>query len=307
MPLQHLNTSSSSSVGSSARICRICHVVERCSSSASPRICRSSTPPPANQSSSLLASVRLLLHRHVLSDKHRHLPSAPRSDMIAPCECRGTMRHVHRECLNRWRLASSRTDSFVRCEQCFAVYQFKDSWLTATLTSPACVYTATALILVLWILASVIITTNGDAVLFSLLPPVLVEEHTVHVAGLQSLLHAPSTTPVSFTNWFLQLLTGLLHHGNRIVYGLIFVALTEFIFFTPSFILSFNTLFCIWRIQRYELFFDKWLLAAFVTFGLYRAVRSIHHMLDSFANRVIKLRILEVLDRDEQEPSDDER
>lgn len=42
------------------------------------------------------------------------------SEMIRPCNCRGTIAFVHTTCLNRWRTTSSGND---QCPQCLFVYQ----------------------------------------------------------------------------------------------------------------------------------------------------------------------------------------
>ena len=39
-------------------------------------------------------------------------------DLISPCECKGTMRYVHRTCLNKWRVSAINTDSQYFCDQC---------------------------------------------------------------------------------------------------------------------------------------------------------------------------------------------
>mmetsp|Transcript_12053 Transcript_12053/g.30950 ORF Transcript_12053/g.30950 Transcript_12053/m.30950 type:complete len:366 (+) Transcript_12053:157-1254(+) len=42
-------------------------------------------------------------------------------DLIAPCRCAGTVRWVHRSCLDRWR-ATSEDRAFSRCTECLAPY-----------------------------------------------------------------------------------------------------------------------------------------------------------------------------------------
>ena len=216
-------------------------------------------------------------------------------ELIAPCKCRGTMRHVHRECLNQWRTASPRSDSFTRCEQCFASYTFNSTWITTLITHPGTIYTLYTILFVTWVVTSTFVSTgalssssfeeNGD--LFNLLP-------TLQISRGPFVSNLTLATILTGYNSFMQ-------SSNRPFYGVIFVALTEYIFFTPSFILSFNTLFCIWRIQRYEIFFDKWLLVALAGFGVWRAGRSLHGMLEAAASRIVKLKLLEVLDRGESE------
>ena len=39
-------------------------------------------------------------------------------EMIAPCNCIGDTKYVHRECLNKWRLENIDNDKFSKCEIC---------------------------------------------------------------------------------------------------------------------------------------------------------------------------------------------
>lgn len=45
--------------------------------------------------------------------------------LVSPCLCSGSVRFVHLECLNSWRLASSNPQSFYQCDQCHYRYSFK--------------------------------------------------------------------------------------------------------------------------------------------------------------------------------------
>lgn len=45
------------------------------------------------------------------------------SPLIAPCQCRGTAKWVHPECLARWR-EECKGDGYYRCEQCKAFYHY---------------------------------------------------------------------------------------------------------------------------------------------------------------------------------------
>lgn len=233
-----------------------------------------------------------------LTDKSTDSDSEEIEDeLIAPCECRGTMRYVHRECLNQWRTASPRSDSFTRCEQCFASYTFRNTWMTSILVNPVTIYSISAILFCSWIIASTFVSTGAlyrndstDSLdLFNLLPTIYFNSKTKN-----PILNI-------FPIIFIFKYNDFMEYFNTLFYGLVFISLTEYIFFTPSFILSFNTLFCIWRIQRYELFFDKWLLVAFTFFGLWRAAKSLHGMIESATTRIVKLKLLEVIDQDKNE------
>lgn len=43
-------------------------------------------------------------------------------DMIAPCNCSGSSKYVHRECLDKWRAQNPSNDNFNRCNQCLFNY-----------------------------------------------------------------------------------------------------------------------------------------------------------------------------------------
>lgn len=298
---KNFNSPTVSNSSLNCKICRICHVQEKSSNKSSPYLKCSSVN--VNTSSMEKGADWLLSLKCFFRSSHHQQPDHHEQDsldlddeMIAPCECRGTMRHVHRGCLNQWRTSSPRADSFQRCEQCFAVYKFKNSWISSFFLNSYFIVTSTIILFGSWIIASTFITTNGFApdssALFNLMP-------TIYLNKSSNFLW----TILFQSQWmrtFIYFYNDVMESGNRLLYGLIFVALTEYIFFTPSFILSFNTLFCIWRIQRYEIFFDKWLLLAFTGFGLYRAVRSIHEMISSFITRIVKLKLLQVVDRDKK-------
>ena len=53
------------------------------------------------------------------------LDEGVRNDFIAPCNCSGTSKWVHRDCLNKWR--SAREDrAFTKCNECSFEYKFID-------------------------------------------------------------------------------------------------------------------------------------------------------------------------------------
>merc|ERR1719181_1736478 len=51
-------------------------------------------------------------------------PEGPGRPLIAPCQCDGSVRYVHRACLERWRLAAGNSDNAARCEICHTEYEF---------------------------------------------------------------------------------------------------------------------------------------------------------------------------------------
>ncbi|KAG2393090.1 hypothetical protein C9374_009667 [Naegleria lovaniensis] len=47
-------------------------------------------------------------------------------DFIAPCKCAGSMKYVHRYCLDQWRAVSPKASSFYACDICGHQYEIKD-------------------------------------------------------------------------------------------------------------------------------------------------------------------------------------
>ena len=286
------NSDSTSSILSTGntKICRICHVTEN---KQRPCCTRPINSGKTVKNRNLLQWILSLTEKKIESEDFE-------DELIAPCECRGTMRYVHRECLNQWRTASPRSDSFTRCEQCFASYHFKNTWITSILMNPITIYLFSAVLFASWIMASTFVSTGAlytsddstkNSNLFNLLPTIYFNSKG---KGNNFYSIFFNFLPINFIFKY----NDFMESFNSLFYGLVFVALTEFIFFTPSFLLSFNTLFCIWRIQRYEIFFDKWLLVTFTFYGLWRATRSLHEMIKSATTRIVKLKLLEVMDQD---------
>merc|ERR1711916_30767 len=48
----------------------------------------------------------------------------PNGELIAPCSCMGSVKYVHRSCLDQWRSVSPRMDSFYKCDLCQTSYVF---------------------------------------------------------------------------------------------------------------------------------------------------------------------------------------
>ena len=48
-------------------------------------------------------------------------------DIIVPCRCNGTMKYVHRACLQEWRIQDIDSPNFRRCNQCLYEYQTYDN------------------------------------------------------------------------------------------------------------------------------------------------------------------------------------
>eukprot|EP00760_Papus_ankaliazontas_P016909 PhM_4_TR1692/c2_g2_i2/m.19010 len=56
--------------------------------------------------------------------------SVPRADLFAPCRCRGSVKYIHRKCLQQWREMTTNAQNRVRCSEChapFVIVQHEDT------------------------------------------------------------------------------------------------------------------------------------------------------------------------------------
>ena len=42
-------------------------------------------------------------------------------DLISPCNCAGSTKYVHRDCLENWRATNINEDNYKRCEICLSL------------------------------------------------------------------------------------------------------------------------------------------------------------------------------------------
>lgn len=61
-------------------------------------------------------------------------------DFIAPCSCSGSVKFVHRRCLDTWRMVSQNPDSFYKCDICHTEYQFEQNKKMNSASSVWCSY-----------------------------------------------------------------------------------------------------------------------------------------------------------------------
>lgn len=72
-----------------------------------------------------------------------------KENMISPCKCKGTMKYVHEECLNKWRIRSER--SYYMCNECKSFYNLKDGMYTRVFNAASVVFMYTLIALVTYV------------------------------------------------------------------------------------------------------------------------------------------------------------
>jgi len=56
--------------------------------------------------------------------------------LISPCKCKGTMKHVHISCLDKWRRVSQNSSSYFKCDSCNYQYSFRRTTFSQVFKSP---------------------------------------------------------------------------------------------------------------------------------------------------------------------------
>ncbi|KAG9304528.1 hypothetical protein G9A89_020092 [Geosiphon pyriformis] len=87
-----------------------------------------------NEQQGVIGSENQLMKENIAHEEHQNriekvIALARDEDtlgrLISPCLCKGTMRYVHVECLNNWRLRSQKKTSFFQCDECKYQYAFR--------------------------------------------------------------------------------------------------------------------------------------------------------------------------------------
>jgi hypothetical protein len=105
------------------RACRICH----------------ETLAPHHSRSPVFRDSATVYQEETISRKDQKPRARDKGDayeLIAPCRCKGTIRWVHRMCLDMWRVACYRTEAYDRCEQCRAEYQLEAGFGRSIVQNP---------------------------------------------------------------------------------------------------------------------------------------------------------------------------
>jgi hypothetical protein len=267
--------------------------------------------------------------------------------LIAPCDCKGTMKYVHRGCLNVWRLNSTRKDSYYKCEQCFTKYCFKETTFSMILSSQKLIRVLTGLAFFSWIYGWFLfvgLTQNltgqiDEAGLFVdyadlrsmgyhrgfyaatakhhlRIPTLTTDEATFNWSTTTTTTTAPLSshedifsseeckqkTPTEIRMSLLipsYVQSFFKEYLFELAYTIIIVALFDFLITNPSVILAVNMVYLIWRCIKYGGSFELAWLSACASFGLARTLRSIHLTISGLVQRYIKLRCIEIVDRDD--------
>ncbi|KAI0137273.1 hypothetical protein BJ170DRAFT_678125 [Xylariales sp. AK1849] len=129
--------------------------------------------------------------------------------LISPCQCKGSMKYIHENCLQDWRYSDNASDNFYRCRTCGYRYQFERmDWARRARSPILAFFMAVAIVTISIFLLGFV----GDQVLNLWIDPVgtiaegvgLVDTEPEEVLGLADL---------DEEGWSLHFVKGLLSLG----------------------------------------------------------------------------------------------
>lgn len=87
-------------------------------------------------------------------------PITKKNDLIAPCKCDGSVKHVHFTCLKLWRIRGKAFGDMGRCEQCHGAYNIPGE---KAVYSIVIFLSTVSLMATVYLLTSMIVKKAGEA------------------------------------------------------------------------------------------------------------------------------------------------
>jgi len=72
--------------------------------------------------------------------------------LFSPCRCKGSMKYVHIQCLNSWRISSANSSSYFQCDTCHYKYHFQRTSISKLFSSFIVLQITTFLVFLLLII-----------------------------------------------------------------------------------------------------------------------------------------------------------
>lgn len=256
------------------RICRICH------ETMAPHISRS--PVYASQHSATASALSLStnLTNNLKAGGLGPSDKGTNYELISPCYCRGTMKWVHRMCLDAWRAASTSTDSYSRCEQCGFKYRLEPGWGSFFLSNSRLLWLLSlGLFACMWALAVLGLEVGGRVSMpfwnesFQMAYP----KYTQHVEILEELSFemAEKSGPM----W------------KKLTYGLVFLTLGESVLLRQSIILTINYVISIYRNIFFGTYLDQLILFILLSWTTRNTIMSCQQSFALFIRSLVCNRV----------------
>lgn len=117
------------------------------------RICREVLAPHSTRSPVYKSTGPLIINHleHMGNNNNLEIKKGSEYELIAPCRCSGTVKWVHRMCLDSWRNCCYRTEAYYRCEQCQTSYEMEASFGNSLLKNGRLLNSLAVLSVVIWL------------------------------------------------------------------------------------------------------------------------------------------------------------
>lgn len=196
-----------------------------------------------------------------------HLSEEEEQDpFVSPCDCRGTMKYVHRFCLNEWRMRSKNSRSIDKCEQCFGSYRISEHKYQIFL-HPIAIHCKAVLIFVSLFLSCFAVIYKIDAV------------------RIDTYLEDMSLSDVFDLGLFLE-------PSEIVVYALIVMSLVYYLFASANPLMVFYIGFVVWRYIYFGRMIDTWLLCGTLMYSMLQIYFYVHEQTKETISYYIKWQLL---------------
>lgn len=265
-------------------VCRICRCTERNASLSSP----------------FLKSLCLGNKETLQGSSYEQSEDA--DDLLTPCRCRGTMKWVHRGCLEEWRRTSAPgSDSFLKCDMCKTEYRFHCKKWQRVLGSKPAVFLYSLFVCLFLIIGAVLVSTECRSSLDDILP-------------VFEMVEAKPDSETSTSSSPMMMLFDTIFKRHMIIprmneqsvkmlknvfSGLAALSLLQLLIVDGSVGLSFNLMFSLWRLVHYDFTLDYFLSTMFIILGIWRMAHEVHRLTKMMTARLLTLKLANFHDKRE--------
>lgn len=198
-----------------------------------------------------------------------YLAALPQDELISPCDCRGTIRFVHRSCLKRWRYRGKRIRDIRRCEQCFSLYRLENEVVLHRLL----ISLLSAGVLVAGYLLSTVVFK-------SLVDAFVIVVRDFFFADMHVLVDFDVGRNLEYV-FFQRKLASDYRLASGMHAYLFILVLSYQVFSKLSFFSMFNYMFTFWRLNQFGFVIDKALFGVMSAYYMKRAYDDVYNRIDT--------------------------
>lgn len=179
-------------------------------------------------------------------------PITRKNDLIAPCNCTGSVKHVHYACLKMWRMKGKAFGKMKHCEQCHGTYNVPGEPIKYSfLVSIATIFT-------------------------------IIFGHFLSAIFFQNLVEAITFLVNEITqNQIIEFYEKDIRFDKIYHISCLMLSITLYKLFTrPKFFIIFNYIFTFWRLAHFNFKMDNFLFGCFTLYFLKQIYEELYENID---------------------------